>query len=899
MEQARKVIREKLITLGDEKKFDGAKVKTLYGQLEDSLQSVARELLEVFYECVTCLPHKSHVYATFLGVIHDRGKQQLFVKDVFEKFSFALTVALHTGDFTVTCTILKFYAELVSCKVLKESEYFKVLHDILDLAASENVEFSRREREERRQRQEQANGGPRDKNIGQGSENSPGFGAASERQGMQFPVYACLQSIPYLTKDLQESCDEDIKALLAKVQGDIPRNQALDILHCGVRDPVDGSQKTEANGSSMTTTTESGVITGNRSSSSSTARLAKQKSKLEFLYEMLHAKSHLDCAAVKRPLITYDKFKKAVPWGPLPIIAAMRSTAKGRGLIERSMHFQVPMWLPLQQIFDNKHLDFREIEEDPEHSEFRHTNYIRSAASEVTQYFAEEYFLGIILNFKEDLLLAAQNLLKLSILDGSPQEDICLVWTILKTSLFSLPFPPLHSVVLYHKLADIVCELQLPCEEVYHDMLLRLICRRHLDAEVRERLEDTVGFYCTQGELETRCRVLTKALDLCGHARSDGGEGDGGQSRPSGGKRNAGDNLAQRFTRQVLRRVVRMSFKKEVAAVLDADRRRVLLRFLPRDVDVVNPYAVADWTKRDDVCPPCPEYQKFHELVQIKNANPELLEKTLLKVIGTKKSRRPDKNHKNERFTATTIVRGRSKVQYPIGYHEKHADEDGKSEKWGKEELFDMLCYCFLQKGSKTPTHATKLMELHRHLFAKFALPLRFITVVLDIWQHNPVRLELALEHLYIYKIAPAAMILEALRYDDSGEWNMVDMLMRRLVESLFFFYKQRESPHEASNFTAEIKEAEADYQESFLAIAKNLFALEQNVREKSLKSSEDVSNTAAEPSAKAKFTVLLRRYTGPRGNLAVEFESDLRRLILESELSSDWLEPLHAAFSI
>lgn len=130
------------------------------------------------------------------------------------------------------------------------------------------------------------------------------------------------------------------------------------------------------------------------------------------------------------------------------------------------------------------------------------------------------------------------------------------------SALFTLPFPALHSKALYFKLLEVVCQLQLPCEEVFGDMAVRLLLRKGLDVEVRERLADLVAWYCSQGELETRCRVLTKALELGGTsaAASRGGEGE---------------TLAEKGTREVLQRVVRISFKKEVSAILDADRRRV------------------------------------------------------------------------------------------------------------------------------------------------------------------------------------------------------------------------------------------------------------------------------------------------------------------------------------
>ncbi|CAD7941057.1 unnamed protein product [Amoebophrya sp. A120] len=839
MDQARQKLREQVIGLGDEAKFDASRLKEFYGRIEDSLEQVSRELLEVMYDCVRKLSHKSHVYATLLGLIHNQGKQQLFVKDWFDKCFFGLQVALYTGNFADVTVLLKFFAELVSCKVLQDEEYFKTLNRILDLAFEEEAELLKTSSNNQDLLQHVGGESGPAAAAGRGSsagDASSRSSTSSNYHGVQFPVYACLLSIAHLTKALQEKNEADIQAILEKVKDKIPRVKKLDCLLSPLQQQGGSSSSTAQHGSTTS------IVQGDR--------VLELQSKLEFLYTTLVEKQHLAASPdpLRRPLIEYDKFKKAVPWGPLPIITAMKKASGKGGMLERMRHFQVPLWLPMQAVFDKERLMFHEIEGDAGHSEFGRTTEFQKAASEVAQFFAEEvYYLPVIQNFEEDLVLCVQNLLRMSLLGGSVQEDMVLVFTILKTALCSLPFPPLNATILYYKMLEILFELQAPCEEVFQDMVVRLLLLRDADLEIRDRLVELLGFHCSQGELETRSRILLKALDLCGR---------GTPEKPS---------QAEIFATNVLQQVVRMSFKKEVAAILDADRRRVLLNYLPHDVDVVNPFTVADWAKRPDACPPCGEYQKLHELIQIKAANPELLEKTFLKLIGTRKSARPDESGGKYR---AFVQRG-----FAID-----SSQQASAERWTKEELFDMLCYCFLAKGSKTPTHATKLMEIHRDVFAKFALPLRFIHVALDLWQHNPVRLELALEHLYIYKIAPAAMILGALPYERQkfAHWNVVSVLLRRILEALFFFYKQNEAPSAQSSFTEELKQCENSYEEAFLAVSRALAGVDSPFVEY----------------GRDRYRILLRKFAGPRSSLALDFLPKIK----EAQ-HTNWGEITEAAF--
>lgn len=131
----------------------------------------------------------------------------------------------------------------------------------------------------------------------------------------------------------------------------------------------------------------------------------------------------------------------------------------------------------------------------------------------------------------------------------------------------------------------------------------------------------------------------------------------------------------------------------------------------------------------------------------------DLLEKMALKFVGTRKSDRPKTGAKGDRlkpaYISTTLGRSvgdravADEVSYPLGYTD---DPDGAV--WTREFIADLFTCVFLQKGSKTPTHAAKLMEIHAGIFRKLNLPRRIADATLDFWRHNPVRLELALDHL-------------------------------------------------------------------------------------------------------------------------------------------------------
>eukprot|EP00392_Amoebophrya_sp_AT5.2_P003646 g3651.t1 len=335
MEQARRNLREQVITLGDEKKFDAVRLKEFYGRVEDSLQQLSRELLEVLYECVRRLSHKSHVYATFIGLLHNQGKQQLFVKDLFDKCFFGLQVALHTGGFFDVVALLKFFAELVNCKVLQEAEFFKTLRGILALVDQDH--------------------GVEDHEEGDSSNSK-------KELPPRFPAYACLSAIPYLSPAIQErNYENSIIPLLDAVAAVVPRDRSLDLLVCPIR-----------------------------------IEDVKIESKLEFLYGMLRGKRQLERqTCIRRPLIEYEKFKKAVPFGPLPVITAMgqggssSSSATGASstLVARLRQFQVPLFVPTAVAFDVGVVDFGVIKEDASHSEFAVSQAFLSAATEEAQFF--------------------------------------------------------------------------------------------------------------------------------------------------------------------------------------------------------------------------------------------------------------------------------------------------------------------------------------------------------------------------------------------------------------------------------------------------------------------------------------------------------------------------------
>lgn len=85
--------------------------------------------------------------------------------------------------------------------------------------------------------------------------------------------------------------------------------------------------------------------------------------------------------------------------------------------------------------------------------------------------------------------------------------------------------------------------------------------------------------------------------------------------------------------------------------------------------------------------------------------------------------------------------------------------------------------------------------------------------------------------------------------------WNALDQLLKRLLEELFFLYKQRENPLDPNTYKVEIDDAEAVFQDAVMAV---------------------VTALTTTPAAKERYCMLLRKYGGPRSQLLLGFKSKL-----------------------
>lgn len=94
---AKTKLRHDLIALGDEKGFEPSKVKAFYGRIEDNLGVFSREFVDAVLECVEKLSHKSHHYATLVGLVHNQGKNVPLVKQLVDRLFLGLQVFIRWG----------------------------------------------------------------------------------------------------------------------------------------------------------------------------------------------------------------------------------------------------------------------------------------------------------------------------------------------------------------------------------------------------------------------------------------------------------------------------------------------------------------------------------------------------------------------------------------------------------------------------------------------------------------------------------------------------------------------------------------------------------------------------------------------------------------------------------
>ena len=96
MDAARESVRRDLITLGDAKCQNKAeqvsKIKMAAGRVKDQLGMLQDIVCATVLECVLKLPTKTHIYATYVGVLNNVGHRTL-VKMLMDKLIFTLQVS--------------------------------------------------------------------------------------------------------------------------------------------------------------------------------------------------------------------------------------------------------------------------------------------------------------------------------------------------------------------------------------------------------------------------------------------------------------------------------------------------------------------------------------------------------------------------------------------------------------------------------------------------------------------------------------------------------------------------------------------------------------------------------------------------------------------------------------
>lgn len=508
-------------------------------------------------------------------------------------------LALQSGKWQESTTTLRFFAQLTSVKVLKAEDFFQLLNTIVDLASNEDPD----------------GGAPVQHNSG----------------GVQFPVYVSLQAIPFLSTRVQEQESEKISALLERVASFVGRNRAMDALYYPFR-----GEKSGGSGGEEAFEEQRGPC-----------------SKLEFLYAMLLERRQLGTTTVRRsPDEDYFKRPNVLPISPLPPLAPVLEKFSAN-MARKNMHFQTPYWLPLQRVFDDVAVGGKEK---------TLTEQYRECISEEDQFFVEEYLSSLMNSFKEDTVLCAKQILrenyfaanpltkeeKSSVEEGGASKihagsglnklDIAVVFTIVKQGILQLPHLPTIPV-FYHKLCNDIAELENSCDEVLRDVLLRFGLRQKMDVELQDRVAAFAAFYCSQGDITDRCRLLENVIvqktvvssSAASKKRPRSPEAERGAKRASpsesGGhlsdsekreEKSAGqhrlheESRAEAFVQAVLARICRISLYKETAVCL-SDEVRV---HMPVETNVHNAFNNGARSP-EEVCPPCPEYQRLNELIQV------------------------------------------------------------------------------------------------------------------------------------------------------------------------------------------------------------------------------------------------------------------------------------------
>ena len=93
MEEAKKRVRREIIMLGDQEplKFNLSKLKQSVGKIEDVLNTLTDLVVTTIHDCVVQIPIKTHLYATYLGILNNQGHSSL-VRLFMDKVMFTLQV---------------------------------------------------------------------------------------------------------------------------------------------------------------------------------------------------------------------------------------------------------------------------------------------------------------------------------------------------------------------------------------------------------------------------------------------------------------------------------------------------------------------------------------------------------------------------------------------------------------------------------------------------------------------------------------------------------------------------------------------------------------------------------------------------------------------------------------
>jgi len=879
-EDPRKTVRRELIQLGDDAKFSATKVKIAVGRVEDDINRLSDVIVATVVECIQALPTKLHVYATYVGVINNLGHKGV-VRLMLDKLFFTFQIALRNGSFLETQLIVRFLALLVSAKALQDSELFRFLGDIIELS----------------------NPGP--------DGDSKGSADLRQKGSVVFPIYMALMAIPFIDQSIQDSNKEAIANLIEKAENKMhisnlnpsgcdKINTAQDSILCGLK-PGGEKNSTSANNGAVGTQNANGngaAGGANSSSSSSGSSNSQLQTKLEFLISMIKHRKHLGLEAVQLPLISLDKLTKAVPNGPLQNIVI-----SPEDLVEVNDAFKIPYWLPIKKVLlsepDTKARLLESENQNPDDlvaagllsaTECHITAQYREAISDFNQFFLETYIVDLLPNFSKDAVTLAKSLLRCRFLKNENDLNMHLMFVLMKEALSlnllcqtsTKPIIP----IFFHKLIAHIVELEMSCEEIFTDLVVRFAFRSNeLNTESFDRLADMSAWYCSQADLMDRGKVLNKIATACN--LSDKKEDSDVAKDANSTKALVLSPKEKTIIRgellvsHILQRIVRLSVIRDVEAKLNDS----LKKYLPAEFAIFNPYMIANWTANEELCPPCPEYQKLDSLIKIKDADAEMVKSFALKYIGTQKAKRP----LDVQCSVIKIDDNADAVTYPFGYADDNLDKE--KQKWTKEELFELLLFCFLQKGSRTPTHAEKLLEIHHVILRNFSLPQKLVDIYLSAWRNHPVRCELAMEQILVYNLATPAVIFNKLKYSEVSKfqatWNVVHRIMRLLLEKIYFLNKESISKQQDSNSAWEAEDlssAELTYCDGMISL---LTAIASG-------SCNELAVKNAGTDLRGKFIMTMKTYGGPR----CKFLANLKDKV-EAAVPTGWKDDVAACFAL